>query len=336
MDALVAVALLWLAPSTERIDYAHPQRYLAQPPAVGSPQAVRAVAAQIRGATDEARLRAISRFIATRLRVRAETPNTWRTLEQILADGTLASCADTAVVFGTLARALGVPTVWVETMDVDWIRAFKRDPDHPGTWSGHVFLEAFADGRWRLVDASTGRIYDDYDPRQRLLPGNRWAYDKGDDPSTLLMSLHGQPWRDKTRAHFLAFDARQLPVGAGRPLVRSLFVVADGPIYQWVLDRGEKLGVRGGHSGNAQFESWLPAAAGHWLVLTVVGKRFVLASEHRDRYSPLSALQVEAALQKQPSGRADRTLDDGTRVVLFYARDEAALRGEIERLTLDE
>ena len=336
MHALVTVALLWVMPSTERIDYAHPQRYLGLPPAVGKPESIRKVAAPLADKSDEAKLRNIGKWMASHLRVSDKTPNTWREFDQILADGTLSSCADTAVVFGTLARALGVPSVWVETMDVDWIRAFKRDPGNGRTWNGHVFIESFIDGRWRLVDASQSLVYDDYDPRQRLLPGNRWAYDKGDDPSTLLMSLHGQPWRDKTRAYFLKFDSHQLPVGSGRPLVRSLFVVGDRPIYQWVIERGQKFGVRTTYSGNSKFEEWLPGSAGNWLVLTVVGKRFVLASELRDHYSPLSSLQVDEALQKRASGQADRTLDDGTRVILLYARDETTMHSEIDRLTFDE
>ncbi|HZS42072.1 MAG TPA: hypothetical protein VFF06_34825 [Polyangia bacterium] len=148
--------------------------------------------------------------------------------------------------------------------------------------------------------------------------------------------VRGRTTASKTRAYFLKFDARELSVGAGRPLVRSLVVVGDRPIYQWVIDRGQKLGLRTIYSGNSKFEDWLPRATGNWLVLTVVGKRFVLASEYRDHYSPLSSLQVEEALQKRASGRVDRALDDGTRVILPYARDPASMQAEIERLTFDE
>ena len=38
-------------------------------------------------------------------------------------------------------------------------------------WSGHVFLEIFIHGRWVLLDDTAMVLYDDYDPKMRILPG---------------------------------------------------------------------------------------------------------------------------------------------------------------------
>jgi hypothetical protein len=42
---------------------------------------------------------------------------------------------------------------------------------------------------------------------------------------------------------------------------------------------------------------------------------------------------VALRLRDSPSGHLQRRLDDGTRVILVYARDEASLHAEIDRLT---
>jgi hypothetical protein len=332
MQALLAIALLWVTPSVDRIEYAHPEKYVALLPSLGSAATIQKTASEIHGTTDEDKLRAIGMWMRARFKFDEHEPNVWRDFDERLKVGVLASCADNALFFGTLARALGIPTVWVKTMDVDWIREYVRDPLHPASWRGHVFLEVFADKRWQLVDASEMVIYRDYDPRNRLLPGNRYAYDKGGDPAALTLSLHGQPWRDQTAAYLKTFDVRVLPVTGGHPLIRSLYIVADTPIWQWVQKRAEGFGVKTKASFNHRFDEWLPAASGNWLILTAVSSHFPLPSEYRDRYSPLSTLQLEDALRARASGRADRELADGTKVILLYARDEAALQREVDQL----
>ena len=204
-------------PDFNRIDYAHPERYLAIEPSLGAPDLIRETASSVSGKSSEGKLVAIHRWIAAHLRDTHDLPYEWRTFDKIIEDGTTnGNCADTALVFGALARAVGIPTVWVKTMDVDWIREFVRDPDHPKSWRGHVFLELFLDGKWKLLDASQFVLYDDYSPRMRILPGNRWAYDKGGDPFALILSSRGDAWSRQTAAFFRNFDPAVLPVGEGR------------------------------------------------------------------------------------------------------------------------
>src|SRR5262249_17073329 len=149
------------------------------------------------GQTDEEKLAAVGKWIRATFHLdTAKSWGPWLGFGKALASKTVGGCADTAVIFGALARALGVPTVWVKALDVSAIRIIVHEPDYspPSLWSGHVFVESFVDGRWRLVDPVELVIYDDYDHYAHLLPGDRWAYDKGDDPIALPLSLDKDKW----------------------------------------------------------------------------------------------------------------------------------------------
>src|SRR5262249_14937303 len=119
MNMLLAIALFWATPATDgRIDYSHPKAYLQLPASIGDADAVRAVAKTLAlpGQTDEEKLRAVGKWVHATFRTDpAKSWGPWRGFVAALADKTVGGCADTAVIFGALARALGVPTVWVKT-----------------------------------------------------------------------------------------------------------------------------------------------------------------------------------------------------------------------------
>ena len=340
-------ALLWAPPATEgRIDYSQPRAYLRLPRYVGDADEVRAIAQQLAvpGQTDEEKLRAVGKWVHTTFRYDpAKSWGPWRGFSQTLADRTVGGCADTAVLFGALARALGVPTVWVKALDVSAIRTIAHDPSSsPSKWSGHVYVESFVDGRWRLVDPVELVIYDHYDHRAHVLPDQRWAYDKGGDPGTLTLSLDKDNWIAQTRSFFRNFDLRKLPlVGIaplrmGRPLVRKAYVVADSPHWQQLQKRLDSIGIELPISFNVNFDVYLPHASGQWLVLTAVGDHFPLPPALRQQYSPVSTEKLQEMMDLLPSGRVDRVLANGTRVVLLFARTPSDLATEIKNLTLDE
>jgi hypothetical protein len=219
-------------------------------------------------------------------------------------------------------------------MDIDWIREFVRNPNQATTFRGYTFLEVFLDGKWRLLDASTSMFYEDYSPRARILPGNHWAYDKGGDPFTLILPSRGDDWNRQVAAHFRGFDVSHLPVGEGRPLERTVYVVANDPVWRWAGARISTIGLKLVMSFNTDYPKSLKAARGNWLILTAIGDAMVLPTEYRDVYSPASAEQIKKLLALRPSGRFDRRLDDGTNIVLLCARDLPAMQQEISHLTL--
>ena len=86
----------------------------------------------------------------------------------------------------------GIPVVWVKTMDVAWIWDFKQG--RPFTsWSGHVFLEVFVDGKWSLLNPGGNNLLPAIiRPRCGFCPVQRFAYDKGNDPKAMIMLSQGR------------------------------------------------------------------------------------------------------------------------------------------------
>lgn len=325
-------------PSVEGIDYRAPSKYLAIDPAFATKGELSAIVAKLKRPTQEATLGAIHGWIDRRLRLDPKAAYGWRPLARMLADGTYGGCADQAVLFGALAQAAGIPTVWVKTMDVGWIRRF-RSGRRPKRYEGHVFLEQHVDGRWVLVDASAGRIYADYDPRTRLLPGNRYAYDKGARPYELVLSLRWQAWLRQTHAHFAGFDISRLPVGEGRALAglnaqRIALIPSDRQVASWMQDRLQQLGLRVHLLFTHRFERWLPASRGGTIILTAIGDRISLPDRHHAAYAPTTTEALRQLLADREHGEVERRLDDGTRVVLVYGRTAEALRQAIQRLVV--
>ena len=110
-----------------------------------------------------------------------------------------------------LMKAAGVPAVWVKTMDVPWIWDLKKERPFE-SWSGHVFLEVYLDEQWMLLDPGAKQIYQNCSTESRILPGNRFAYHKGNDPQQMIMSLQWEPWKEQTKSYFARLDGSLLPV----------------------------------------------------------------------------------------------------------------------------
>ncbi|MCU0728439.1 MAG: hypothetical protein MUE73_22080 [Planctomycetes bacterium] len=177
-------------------------------------------------------------------------------------------------------------------------------------------------------------LYEDYDARQRILPGNRFAYDKGGDPFELILSVRWEEWKEQTRTYFRDFDLALLPVdgGASLPTPGAVVVAGNNPAWQWVVDRARALGRPCGWGGNASFHEWIPTARDGWLVVLCEKGNTVLPAEHLD----LLPEGWEARVKKTASGVLRRKAPDGTVVVLVFGRDADALRLEIDRLTFED
>jgi hypothetical protein len=331
----ILIALLALQdPSFDRIKYEKPEQYTELHKSLGDAARIREIAAPLKQKSATGTIREIGRWIGANLKENNDKAYKWRDVLEVIQDGEYGGCADHALVFGALARACGIPTVWVKTMDADWIHEFRRNPDgFSGTWSGHVFLEVQMDGAWRLLEAQGLTIFDVYDPKARILPGPRYAYDKGGDPYELILSVRWEEWKAQTRAYFRAFDLKLLPPSGGRPL-NQIHIAANSPVWQMLHERCHRLGLHPS-SFNHQFEVRLRAAQGGHLVLTCVGETLVLPEKFHKSHSPLSPREIQEALKKASHGSARRTLDDGTRVVLIYGRTVNDLRAEVEKLNLE-
>jgi hypothetical protein len=344
-------------PSTTRIDYAHPDKYLAIDSGVARAAVVDAVANDIPTGEPAAMLQAIGLWIDAHLVLRPDSssnPYRWRDFDRMLSDGFYFGCADHAFFFGEVARAKGIPVVFVKTLDADFLREMGSTSGNPSSWRGHVFLEVYAEGSWKLLDASAKRMYGAYDPAIRILPGDRLAYDKGGDPYALIMSMRWDLWREQTRAFARTVAPASLPLTTSSPAALSIdgevayaapsarrfpalstvhAVISSDAEGHHLSARGASLGARLANLVGRHFAHWLPEAEGQWLVVDVIGGHTTLPEEYQAEYLP-EPLGAIAARARAGSGRLDRTLDDGTHVVVIYAADEASLLRQLDQLVV--
>ena len=322
------------------VDYAHPERHLAIPASLGDRASIDRAAAEAREASQgrDAVTAATVRFDA-HVHNDSNHAYVWRPFERVIADGYWMWCADRAVALGTLLRAMGVPTVWVKSMEAGWTRELGTGGFT--SYRGHVFLEVYVGATWQLFDPVAMTVYRQYDPRVHLLPGDRYAYDKGDDPYEMVMSMRGDVWRKQTRDYFQGFDQRLLsasawagiaPPGDAVPIGTTIYAVCHRVVCDWIRERARATGVQTGALFGTD-PRVLALAAGQVLVLTRLGDDSVLPAALDATYAPASREEVSRRLRDAPSGHLERRLNDGTRVVLVYGRDEASLHTEIDRLT---
>jgi transglutaminase-like putative cysteine protease len=321
------------APSVTRVDYAKPEKYLELYESMGTESRIRDVAVKLKAKTSQRTLVAINDWIAKNLKYDPSAAYAWRGFDEAVDARCYGGCADYAVVFAALARACDIPTVFVKTLDVAWIFNYRQHGIED-SWSGHVFLEVYLDGQWRLLDPEACTLYDDYNTASRILPGPRYAYDKGSDPRALPLSTDWERWKQQTATHFSKFDLAELfhpdalpAVGAGRVLQspNSVHIAANSPIWQALTARCQALGYRVARSFNGGFEQYLPMARESRLIVACVGRQIVLPDDQYDEYLPLAAAKLREKTARGEKGMLLRRLDDGTKVLLIYAQNDAQM-----------
>jgi hypothetical protein len=308
-------------PSCTRIDYSRPQDYLALQDSFGNKDRIQKIADSLKCDRPEQTLAAIGRWINENLKYDPDVAYAWHNFDSAVDNKQYGGCADHAMVFVALARAAGVPAVFVKTMDADWIREFRKNRSCE-SWRGHVFVEVYLNGRWRLLDATQSILYDEYDPASHLLPGNRYAYDKGADPYELVLSLDWERWKRQTADYFATFDLSALPVGEGRDISQSpddVYIAANSPIYQALTQRCKTAGYRVRMSFNTDFDNQLRRACGHVLLIACVQGKVDLPQDKYAEFLPLAATELVSKVGGEEVGVIRKQLENGTRVALVYA-----------------
>lgn len=109
-----------------------------------------------------------------------------RTVNDILASGELTGCHDHGILLAAVLRHFGYPAIMVDATGIAWSRL--PEGERKG-FSGHVFVEAHVGGKWILLDSTTGRSVDRYDPRDPVIdltsdrePLGYYVMFKGADP----------------------------------------------------------------------------------------------------------------------------------------------------------
>lgn len=73
-----------------------------------------------------------------------------RNASQIIQSGYTTGCTDTGIVFLTLARALGIPSLYVETLETDWLTSQATGV------SGYIFADINVDNKWMPYEPHRG------------------------------------------------------------------------------------------------------------------------------------------------------------------------------------
>ncbi len=89
-------------------------------------------------------------------------------------------------------------------------------------------------------------------------------------------------------------------------------------------------------SFNTEFDTYLPEARGNILIVTCVGDRVVLPGKYHDEYLPIAEKDIKARMKTKNQGIARRRLDDGTRVIMIYGRDNESIHRAVEVLCVEE
>lgn len=85
-----------------------------------------------------------------------------RTAGEIIKSGFHTGCSDRALVFITLARAKGIPTILIDTIMLDYF-----NQDNPDNLIGHVFAKVYISNTWYIVDPTAGSISINHHPGLR-------------------------------------------------------------------------------------------------------------------------------------------------------------------------
>jgi len=221
-------------PVFDSIEYDDPEQYLEIAESLGERERIAKRASALKSKDDVKTLSNVLRWMDVNLRYDEKQAYAWRNYDDVVDQGCYGGCADQAIVCGVLLKSAGIPTVWVKTMDVKWIWDFKKKKPFK-SWSGHVFLEIYLNDKWVLLDPGDAKIYDNYSTKSRILPGNRFAYHKGNDPQKMVMSLQWEPWKAQTASYFEDLDESRLPVDVWSTVrvKQECCMIANDPYYKF-------------------------------------------------------------------------------------------------------
>ncbi|WP_298868048.1 transglutaminase domain-containing protein [uncultured Gimesia sp.] len=282
-------------PVFDAIDYATPSKYLTSPSSLGDQKAITAQARAFKADRDRETVLNVLNWMQANLKYQADLAYHWRNYDTVIREGCYGSCADYAIACGVLLKSAGIPTVWVKTMDVPWIWDLKKGRPFR-TWSGHVYLEIYIDKKWVLLDPGAKKIYVDYSPKARILPGNRFAYHKGNDPKEMIMSLQWEAWKRQTEKYFSQLDQSMLPVNTvtEETLGLKCFVIGNSPYYQIMTKSARQKGLTVVKSFNTQYDTFLPQAKGHTLYIQTKNGMPIVSIAKLEQYFPNASAGLQS------------------------------------------
>jgi len=124
--------------------------------------------------------------------------------------------------------------------------------------------------------------------------------------------------------------AEPWPVAGTAPFAPPVFIVADAVYRQWLVDRLRALGVPSETRFSTDLDALLPRAAGHTLVIAMVGDRLVLPEKYWPAQTVISLGDLRRRQGETALGVFRRQRSDGTLVYVLYGHDPDSLRKMVE------
>lgn len=151
-------------------EFDNPNHYLGEGTLTKQTELIKFIAKRIIGSTDEEKIRNMFAFLNTEVPIKKSNDSRkfQKTAEEILNSRQRTGCSDSAILFCTMARAMGIPAMMVVTFDKDWrenIVKGKNVNETVGHFYSAVYLRDKEDeGVWKLIDThKTRRIPKDID-----------------------------------------------------------------------------------------------------------------------------------------------------------------------------
>lgn len=91
-----------------------------------------------------------------------------RDINELYRARSSSGCHDDGLILAAILREMGIPARMVDATSIAWSKTF--DPAEPNGFEGHVFVEAYVQGQWILVDSTSGRYAQGYDPDNPVIP----------------------------------------------------------------------------------------------------------------------------------------------------------------------
>jgi hypothetical protein len=319
----------------EVIDYGSPAKYAKLPKSAGDAAHIRKLAAKLK---DE---NAVETFRNLHVFIRSHVPHVpergWRAdhwdFDRLIHGFDHNGCASHGLLFGSLARACGIPVVFIKSSRHEWIRKYVGT-GQTGSFSGHVFLEVHVDGAWRLLDAQGMRMWDRYDPSDPELPGGLYAYEKGWDHYAMVHSTRRDDYIREAKARWKDFDVSTLRrnENPGRRLLPRAFAVTIGGEWRALSER-----ITGLMSFDLGYwKKTIDKVKGNFFVVTGIGGDVEVPPPEIDDWLPVKRVQLRKDALAGKSYVKTRTLKDGTFVVLVAAPGWIALKQLIWRTDFEK
>jgi hypothetical protein len=110
-----------------------------------------------------------------------------RTVDKLIESRQLSGCHDHGLLLSSVLRKYGFPSIMVDATGIQW--AYDYAKTKSGGFSGHIFVETYLNGRWILINSTSGEYIYEYNPANPVIPmkspvENRGYYTlfKGFDP----------------------------------------------------------------------------------------------------------------------------------------------------------